>query len=116
MPKRGGNPKANLNSTWVPGVSGNPSGRPRGFTRLIRDSTEEGLELVTFALSIMRGRRKAPIKLRFEAMCWLADRGWGRAVIMINMEDRLRKAAVEHGLNPEEVLAAAEEILSTHVA
>jgi hypothetical protein len=69
----------NLRS-WAPGVSGNPGGRPKGLAALVREETADGAELVTFMLAVLRGRKKAPLRLRMEAAAWLADRGFGKVV------------------------------------
>ena len=63
---------------WLPGQSGNPGGRPKGLAALVRAQTNDGAELVTFMLAVLRGRKKAPLRLRMEAAAWLADRGFGR--------------------------------------
>jgi hypothetical protein len=81
-------------ASWRPGQSGNPSGRPKGGTKLaklIRQETSDGQEMVDFAVSIMRGEVKTvvyvkgvaleigrPLELRVDAMKWLADRGFGK--------------------------------------
>jgi len=111
-------PKDNPNRhpPWKKGESGNPTGRAKSFARLIREETREGAELVEFALEVLRNKNKANIRMRFEAMYWLADRGWGRAVVKIDMEERLRQVAAEQGLDPEDVLAAAESLLSGNAA
>lgn len=64
---------------FAPGHSGNPGGRPKGLAALIRQRTGDGIELVEFALKILRSRSQDP-RLRLQAMEWLADRGFGRAV------------------------------------
>ena len=64
---------------FAPGMSGNPGGRPKGLSSLIRDQTREGAELVAFHLRILRGR-KQPLRYRLEAAAWLADRGFGKAL------------------------------------
>jgi hypothetical protein len=45
---------------------------------LVREQTADGAELVAFMLSVLRGRKKAPLRLRMEAAAWLADRGFGK--------------------------------------
>jgi hypothetical protein len=62
------------------GNRANPGGRPAGLSTLIREQTLDGRELVAFMLNVLRGRRKAPLKLRMEAAAWLTDRGFGKAV------------------------------------
>ena len=68
---------------FPPGTSGNPGGRPRGLTALVRAETRDGAELVEFMLGVLRGRRRVgrgatPLRLRMEAAAWLADRGFGK--------------------------------------
>jgi hypothetical protein len=75
-------PAQNRNGTapgrpFLPGNRANPGGRPRGFGALIREQTGDGAELVTFALDVLRGHKRAPIRTRLQALAWLADRGWG---------------------------------------
>lgn len=65
-------------------------GRPKSFNYLIRRETKGGKELVQLAVDIMRGLLRVKgyggidtnptIKERFEALKWLADRGWGKAL------------------------------------
>ena len=75
-------PAQNRNGTapgrpFLPGNTANPGGRPKGFGALIRAETRDGAELVAFALEVLRGQRRAPMRLRLQALAWLADRGWG---------------------------------------
>ena len=63
---------------FAPGQSGNPGGKAKGLASLVRDQTRDGAELVEFMLGVLRGRKKAPLRLRMEAAAWLADRGFGR--------------------------------------
>jgi hypothetical protein len=76
---------------WLfpPGRSANPGGRPKGIGSLVREQTRDGAELVAFMLAVLRGRKKAPLRLRMEAAAWLADRGFGKALQQVevgNME------------------------------
>lgn len=72
---------------------------PRRFTtkalsQLIRDRTNDGQELVDFVLSIALGKKvgagakaiNADLSLRMTAIAWLADRGWGKAAQVIDLE------------------------------
>ena len=69
------------------GVSGNPSGRPRGASGLasyIKARTDDGQEIADFMMDVMRGDKiegRAPKTVeRMEAARWLADQAWGRAI------------------------------------
>jgi hypothetical protein len=73
-----------------PGKSGNPKGRPAGFKGLakkVRAATSDGDELVDFAMSVFRGEHEACISFahRMEAWKWLADRGWGKAPVHVEI-------------------------------
>jgi hypothetical protein len=69
----------------MPGVSGNPTGRPPGFGAMIRDETRSGAELVAFMLGVLRNP-KQPTPLRMQAAQWLADRGFGKAVVQLDAQ------------------------------
>lgn len=66
------------------GVSGNPGGRAKSFGNFIREQTNDGKELVELALRLLRKSRKD--QTRMEALKWLADRGWGKAVEVLKDE------------------------------
>lgn len=67
---------------FVPGVSGNVRGRPRGFAGVaekILSETDDGAELVRYALEIWRDPSR-PFAERNAMHAWLSDRGLGKAV------------------------------------
>lgn len=86
-------------SRFPKGVSGNPGGRSSAaaeLARRIRERTGDGLELIDFALGVLRGTGEtarppdAPSdwrptnvpddpKSRMFALDWLSERGWGKA-------------------------------------
>ena len=86
---------------FMPGVSGNKRGRPKGFASYVQKRTKDGKTLVDFAMDVMEGKPlqveqiipasdpgkppiviryeiTAPPKVRLEAMAWLAERGYGK--------------------------------------
>lgn len=67
-----------------PGQSGNPSGRPKGFARLIREQTNNGADLVAYALEVWQNGKE---RERWEAFQWLSDRGFGKAPSFSPVED-----------------------------
>lgn len=71
---------------FAKGISGNPGGRPKAkdFIAQIRCRTKQGAKLVDFALEVLDDR-KAKTSDRLEALAWLADRGWGKAVQQTDM-------------------------------
>lgn len=64
---------------FQPGNRANPGGRPKGLAALVKEQTEDGAELVDFMLRVLRGKRH-PLRYKLEAACWLADRGFGKAL------------------------------------
>jgi hypothetical protein len=59
--------------------SPNPGGRPKGLASLVREQTRDGADLVEFMLKLKENKRQ-PMRLRMEAVAWLADRGFGKAL------------------------------------
>jgi hypothetical protein len=86
---------------FTPGVSGNPGRRPRGAGRRVRGLVgEDGAAIADSLLSVMNNER-ARTADRIEAAKWLADRGFGRAALVIDA-----------GPTPEEMLRDYFEKLS----
>jgi hypothetical protein len=71
IPRRPGNP------AWLPGVSGNPGGRPKGIASLVREQTADGADLIDFLVKVVHNKRQ-PMRLRLEACAQLLDRGFGK--------------------------------------
>ena len=75
------------------GMSGNPGGRPRGLSSYIRETTDGGREMVDLMVAVMRGETinggmKPKIKDQMDAVSWLADRGFGRAITPVEATTR----------------------------
>lgn len=76
--------------SFLPGQSGNLLGRPRGFAGVaaeIMRQTRNGAELVEWALDVFRDEKR-PHAERAAAHAWLADRGLGRPVSVVDLEVR----------------------------
>lgn len=70
----------------LPGYTANPGGRPKtkGLTEYIKGKVgEDGRELVDFYYSIFNNPEQK-LDHRLEAANWLTDRGFGKAVQMVN--------------------------------
>ena len=74
------------------GVSGNPSGRPKGLASYVRETTNNGQEMVDLMVSVMRGEAidgmKPRITDRMNAATWLSDRAFGKPVAQIEATSR----------------------------
>ena len=107
---------------WAPGVSGNPGGRPKGIARLAREATNDGVDLVAFFQAIFQGKvpevgdgqavgRDVTLRDRIEAGYWLADRGYGKAPITVNVaEDETDNPLASY--NMDELLAAHRAMIA----
>lgn len=85
---------ANLAPAWPKGQSGNKGGRPKGFkglAREIQERTGDGRDLVEFALKVFKGEPLVEggptpkLELRWQALEWLSDRGFGKPVQSIDL-------------------------------
>jgi hypothetical protein len=72
---------------FLPGVSGNVNGRPKGsreLLTLVREATHDGRTLVDFLVQVAEGKpvqgRKPTLADRMRAIELLLDRGWGKTI------------------------------------
>jgi hypothetical protein len=71
---------------FVPGVSGNPGGRPKGLSRRVRELVgDDGEAIAEYMLSVMNDEKQRT-RERMEAARWLADRAFGRAVQALDID------------------------------
>lgn len=78
---------------FLPGISGNPGGRPVGLAGMIREATSEGSELVEFMLGVFRGEHGEDLRMRADAATWLTDRGFGKPTQIPSVEDDCQRCA-----------------------
>jgi hypothetical protein len=95
---------------FMPGRSGNPTGlngRRKALAALVRESTDNGRLLVRLMCRIVRGGKskisltangkaheslvRPSISDRIEAIRWLADRGWGKARDIVDIDGETRR-------------------------
>jgi hypothetical protein len=70
-----------------------PGGRPRGLATLAREAVGDGRDLVAFYLAVFNGdtkalhTRKVTLRDRMEAAQWLAERGFGKAPVVVDVPE-----------------------------
>lgn len=69
------------------GVSGNPSGRPKGIARMVRDRCGGDPQKLVDALLEIASNPKHKVLERTKAIEILLDRGWGKAPSFAPIED-----------------------------
>lgn len=70
---------------FTPGVSGNPGGRPKGLSRRVRELVgDNGEAIAEFMFSVLANEKERTAD-RMEAAKWLADRGFGKAALVVDM-------------------------------
>ena len=99
---------------FPPGQSGNPGGRPKGLARRVRELVgSDGAQIAAFFYNVMMDP-VARLADRMEAARWLADRGFGKAAPLVDLDaaDPTR-VEVERKRSPArflEILEAAAEM------
>ena len=75
---------------WVPGKSGNPTGRPKLGTALaekVRKATRDGGSLIRLLTDIAGGHiQEAKVSDRLAAADILLNRGWGKAIQQVDVD------------------------------
>jgi hypothetical protein len=110
---------------WLPGESGNRGGRPRGLSRLVRETVSED-ELIKWCLDCLRGvlpdGTRTEVADRRWAVTWLSERGWGKptAFVVVDDEDAPDQAdvdaAVERFRTEVKRLAALQKLAAPRTA
>jgi len=88
------------------GKSGNPGGRPKNIRNLARELTKNGEDIIRFYKAVMDDQLKnrlgkfvsSPVALRLQAADRLADRGFGKPVQNININESDIDEAIEEEL------------------
>ena len=102
---------------WLPGVSGNPGGRPRNLGRLARALTGDGEDCAQLWLRMLRGEEpgtegKRGLRWRAWASQRLAERGFGKPTTPIDVHSRSEHVSI--GVTVDiEVTRKALDTLST---
>ena len=92
---------------FLPGVSGNPGGRPKGLARRVRDLVgDDGAVIADYMLAVMRDDRERT-RDRLEAARFLADRGWGKPVQAVELD----VATLSPALDPDRLASLSTEEL-----
>jgi len=78
---------------FMPGQSGNPGGKPQGLAKLARETVGDGADLVQFMAAVLRGDKKVlgvrqvTLRDRMQAAEWLAERGFGKAPLVVDVPE-----------------------------
>jgi hypothetical protein len=102
------------------GKSQNPGGRPPGLRAAVRSATKDGVEIVDFLLSVLRGQLPATasceastpvIEERLEAARMLLDRGWGKPQVSVDLSVEKVEVGPLDGVNLDLLDKGQREIL-----
>lgn len=91
------------------GANMNPGGRPKGLANRIREQTNNLEEQIQVMIEFSTGKRKCTARDMQEAIKWLADRGFGRAVetqAQIQLDSETSQAAAD--LSTDQLLELAD--------
>ena len=70
---------------FMPGQNGNPGGRPKGLSRRVRELVgDDGHEIAGFMFEVLSNEKERTAD-RMEAAKWLADRGFGKAALVVDV-------------------------------
>ena len=92
-----------------PGQSGNPTGLPKGVAE-VRAAARQHTAAAIATLAEIAASRKAPASARVSAAEALLDRGWGKAVQPVDVNDTRPLAGV-----PADRIIAALDALAVRV-
>jgi hypothetical protein len=78
--------------------------------RQIRERTRDGEDLVNLALRVLHGEIPGTtIQHRLEALHWLADRGWGKPTVSVELTGVQESVAPTMALNIFQILANPDQ-------
>lgn len=98
-------------TSWKPGQSGNPKGRPKSGESLAETlRTAVSPKALLDRMKWLADNAESET-VRFHAISWLAERGWGKAPQVVTVNDGNPYARRVKGLSVEqlEALAAIDE-------
>lgn len=95
-------------TSWKPGQSGNPRGRPRSGEALSEVLRAEITPLGIIQRMQGLADHAQSETVRYHALAWLAERGWGKAPLEVKVTQRNPYAARVKGLTIVQLEALAQ--------